>query len=208
MSGLTGRGRATRERIVAAASDLVYERGVARTSTQDVEAAAGVSSSQIYHYFADKPSLIRAVVAYQGERVVGGQELMLAGGGGEGMAALESWRDGILAMQERLGPEGGCPVGSLASELADGDPLAREDLVTVFARWESALHRVLAGMAERGELGPAADPGQLAIALLGAVQGGILLSKTRRDSRALQAGLDVALDHIRALVREPPASAS
>ena len=109
MQRLTGRGRATRERIVAAASDLVYERGVARTSTQDVENAAGVSSSQIYHYFADKPALIRAVIAYQGERVVGGQELMLAAG--EGMGALEAWRDGVLAMQIRLGPEGGLSGG-------------------------------------------------------------------------------------------------
>ena len=59
-------------------------------------------------------------------------------------------------------------------------------------------------MAERGELVREADPSQLAIALLGAVQGGILLSRTRRDTRALEAGLDMALDHIRALVREAP----
>jgi TetR/AcrR family transcriptional repressor of nem operon len=43
-SRLTRKGQATRERIVAAASGLVYERGVAGTSTDDVQAAAGVST--------------------------------------------------------------------------------------------------------------------------------------------------------------------
>src|ERR1019366_4994 len=41
----------TRQRIVAAAADLMFERGVAGTTVEDVRAAARVSSSQVYHYF-------------------------------------------------------------------------------------------------------------------------------------------------------------
>ncbi len=51
---LTPKGRATRERIVAAAAALTYERGVAGTSTEEVREAAGVSASQLYHYFDSK----------------------------------------------------------------------------------------------------------------------------------------------------------
>lgn len=36
-----------------------------------------VSTSQIYHYFADKQALTRAVIEYPDDTIVGGQECML-----------------------------------------------------------------------------------------------------------------------------------
>ena len=59
---LTRRGRETRERIVSAAAELIFERGVAETTLEDIRAAAGVSGSQVYHYFEDKQALVRAVI--------------------------------------------------------------------------------------------------------------------------------------------------
>src|ERR1700761_3369783 len=67
---LTSRGQATRERIVEAAADLILDRGVAAVSMRDVRAAANVSGSQLSHYFGDKQSLIRAVIAHQADAVV------------------------------------------------------------------------------------------------------------------------------------------
>src|SRR4051794_29951610 len=75
---LTRKGAQTRERIVGAAAELMFEKGVNETTLEEVREAATVSSSQIYHYFADKDALIRAVIAYQSERVVGGQEPLFA----------------------------------------------------------------------------------------------------------------------------------
>src|SRR6201988_765959 len=62
---LTPKGRATRERIVATAAQLMHDHGVAGTSLGDVQEAAGVGVSQVYHYFGDKDSLVRAVVAHR-----------------------------------------------------------------------------------------------------------------------------------------------
>ena len=59
---LTPKGRATRERIVAAAAELMSRRGVARTTIEDIQEAAAVSTSQMYHYFADKGDLVAAVI--------------------------------------------------------------------------------------------------------------------------------------------------
>jgi Transcriptional regulator len=56
---------------VAAAAELIFERGVAETTLEDIRAAAGVSSSQMYHYFADKEALVRAVIDYRAQTVVG-----------------------------------------------------------------------------------------------------------------------------------------
>jgi TetR/AcrR family transcriptional regulator, transcriptional repressor for nem operon len=67
---LTRKGRATRERIVAAAAELMSRRGVARTTIEDIQEAAAVSTSQMYHYFADKGDLVAAVIDFQTDRVL------------------------------------------------------------------------------------------------------------------------------------------
>src|SRR5262249_15449652 len=65
------RGRATREQILAAASRLISERGVAETSVDDVIERAGASKSQLYHYFDDRADLLRNVVAHNADAVLG-----------------------------------------------------------------------------------------------------------------------------------------
>jgi TetR/AcrR family transcriptional repressor of nem operon len=192
---LTRKGRATRERIVAAAATLMYEQGVAATSTQAVQAEAGVSASQLYHYFSDKRELVRAVIAHQREAVVGWHRPILVTL--DSFEALQDWRDAIVEGQRRRNFEGGCPLGSLASELADADAVLRDELADALAAWEQALSAGLTSMRARGELRPDADTDRLAMALLAALQGGLLLSKTHRDTTALEAVLDATIEWIR-----------
>lgn len=194
---LTRKGQATRGRIVTAASDLMFERGVAGTSTDDVRAAAGVSASQIYHYFGDKSALVRAVIAHQTQAVLDEQEPLL--GSLDSMEALRAWRDLVVAVQRGRHCRGGCRIGSLASELAEADDLARVDLVAGFARWEASIRSGLHAMRERGDLRREADPDHLALATLAALQGGLLLTQLRRDTAPLEAALDAMLDRIAAL---------
>jgi TetR/AcrR family transcriptional repressor of nem operon len=194
MSALTVKGRATRERMVAAAATLMYEQGVAVTSIDEVKTHAGVSSSQLYHYFADKQALVQAVIAHQAEQVLTFQEAELAGV--DGIDALRIWRDRVVAASRRFGPEGGCPVGSLAAELTDRDPGHRAALIAAFDRWETAIGDALIRMRDHGELPPGADPAALATGLLAALQGGLLLAQVRRSSEPLAVALDQAIDHI------------
>jgi AcrR family transcriptional regulator len=191
----TAKGWATRARIVEVAAELMYDRGVAGTSTEDVLRAAGVSNSQLYHYFADKDDLVRAVVDHQVQRVLAGQRSLLDSV--DSFAALHAWRDAIVAFVAARRGQGGCPMGSLTGELADADEPARAALVEGFARWEAALRDALHAIQRRGGLRADADPDELALATLAALQGGLLLAQTRREIAPLTAGLDAALDHIR-----------
>jgi TetR/AcrR family transcriptional regulator, transcriptional repressor for nem operon len=199
--GLTRKGTQTRQRIVAAAAGLILERGVAGTTLEEVRAEAGVSSSQVYHYFAGKEALVRAVVDYRAQTVVGEtHEPMLAAI--EGTDGLRAWRDTIVSFQEGAGCKGGCPLGSLGSELAEFDHVARRDVAAAFSRWEAAIRGCLHGMRDCGRLVPAADPDQLATALLAALEGGLLLAQIERNTRPLAAALDVMISHVESLA--PP----
>jgi len=78
------------DRIVSVAAQLMFEHGVAGTSLGDVQKAAGVGASQVYHYFEDKQSLIRAVIAYRTEAILGTVRPQL--GRLDSMEALRAWR--------------------------------------------------------------------------------------------------------------------
>jgi TetR/AcrR family transcriptional repressor of nem operon len=195
---LTPKGLATRDRIVAAAAQLIHERGVAGTTTEEVRDSAGVSSSQLYHYFKDKMSLVRAVIAYQTDAVLGAQDEFL--GHLDNMRALRRWRDLLVKDQRERGCEGGCPLGTLSSEIAEIVPEFRFDLNRAFTRWEDGIRSGLRAMHERGELRKDADPDRLATALLAAVQGGLLLTQIRRNTKPLEAAVDGMLDYIESLM--------
>src|ERR1700747_3144030 len=62
---LTPKGRATRDRVVQVAAELIVTDGLAAFNMDSVRKAASVSGSQLAHYFADKSALVRAVIARQ-----------------------------------------------------------------------------------------------------------------------------------------------
>jgi len=201
-AALTRKGTQTRQKIVAAAARLILAQGVAATTLDDVRAEAGVSSSQIYHYFAGKEALVRAVVDYRAQTLVGEtHEPALAAI--NGIEGLRAWRDTIVSLTEAAGCQGGCPLGSLGSELAELDHVARHDVAAGFTRWEKAIRSCLRGMRDRGQLAPAADPGQLATAILAALEGGLLLAQIERNTRPLATALDVMISLTESLA--PPA---
>jgi AcrR family transcriptional regulator len=189
----TSRGASTRQRIVDATVSLVYAKGVEGTSLDDVRDAAGVSKSQLYHYFADKDALVREVISAQAAHVLAAQGTALTQL--DSLAALRRWCDCILALN-RGHVNGGCPIGSLANELANKSEHDRALLVAGFNSWEDRLAEGFARMQENGELGRSAVPRDLAIGVLCAVQGGLLLAKTSRSEEPLEFALDMAFDHV------------
>ena len=194
---LTPKGIATRERIVEAAAGLILEYGMESAKLEDIQAAAHVSASQLYHYFSDKSALILAVIDHQTELVLGTQRSVLERL--DSFAALEEWREVIVSSLESMHCVGGCPLGSLAGSLAESDPIARSALVDSFARWQGLLESGLETMRDRGELRADIDVPALALGMLASVQGGLLLSQTRRDSAAVRTAVDMSIAYLRTL---------
>ena len=191
---LTTKGRATRERIVAAASELMLQRGVARTTIEDIQEAAAISTSQMYHYFADKNDLVAAVIDFQTDHVLGVQHLGLDRI--DSIKDLYRWRDIMVDLVRNLGCVGGCPIGSMANELSETDPIARARLARSFAQWENMIHDGLVTIAARGELRKGTDINRITLALLAGIQGGLLLSQVRRDTAPLEAAVDTMIEHL------------
>ena len=83
--------------------------------------------------------------------------------------------------------------------MAEIDDVARMAVARGFGRWGARIRHGLRAMHARGDLPADADPGDLALAVLAALQGGLLLAQVQRDTRPLEVALDAMLDRIQAL---------
>jgi AcrR family transcriptional regulator len=156
-----------RERLIAAAYELIYRRGVARTSLADIAQAADVPVGNVYYYFKTKDDIIAAVVQAHTDQIVStlGD---LQRRHRSPKARLKAFVR-FLADQAESTAQYGCPHGTLSSELAKGDegsdPLAAA-LMQIQLDWSEQQFRA---MARR-------DAHDLAVELLVGYQGSAVLA--------------------------------
>ena len=192
-SPVTEQGRRTRQRIVAAAADVVAEKGALGASLDDVGARAAASRSQLYHYFDDKADLLRAVAEATNDAVLDSPLARALFAGLGSWAGLERWADALVEFQEQRGGRGGCPIANLVGQLGERDDSTRMVLASGFDRWQAHIRAGLAVMVASGELRPDTDVDWLAVSTLASLQGGLMLTQARRDPRVLRQALDGAL---------------
>jgi TetR/AcrR family transcriptional regulator, transcriptional repressor for nem operon len=192
---MTRRGRASRERIVERAAELFAGRGIAGTSLDEVLAAAKAGKGQFYHYFRGRDELAAAAVGYRCGQVVAG--LTQALGDVSSLAGLERALAGFMAGFEQAGLPG-CPIGTLATEVAGRNEAARMEAAAGFDAWERLLAGALERMRQRGELRADASPAALATGLLASIEGGMVLSQARKDVASLRIAVDAGLAQVRA----------
>lgn len=183
--------------VVTAAIRLLRDRPLSEITFAEVGAAGGVSETQLRQTFEDEEALVEAVVHAQVAGVLTAQKALLEGV--RSLSDLQAWRDKLVEDTRVSGGVGGCPIGSLIGQLAGRHDRAHRVLCAGFAAWESLLVTAFRRIRERGELGPGANPGTIATAVMGALQGGFLLARTARDPGQLATVLDVSLEHLRVL---------
>jgi AcrR family transcriptional regulator len=190
----TTKGRATGDRILDGATALVLERGIARTTLDDVPEVTKASKGHLYYYFADKDDLIHVVIDRTIQQVLDAQPRLADL---PSWSAIGTWSDDLVALQARHRAIGGCPIGSLVGELAETDEQARAALSAGLDRWEAPLRTGLERMRARGQLARNADPARLATATHAAIQGALVLTQARRDPQQLRIAPDAAYAHLR-----------
>ena len=125
---LTPKGRATRDRIVQAAAELIVTEGLAASNMERVRRAASVSGSQLAHYFTDKSALIRAVVRRQIGVVLDFHRQPKLHDL-DSFDDFERWIDLNMRYLRRIGTSGGTPTyHALTAQLAKSDDKTRATL--------------------------------------------------------------------------------
>lgn len=170
---------------------LVRERGARATSIDDVLQHSGAPRGSVYHHFpGGRQQLLREATEFAGAAVGARLERL---GDRHPIAALERFIDGYRIQLESHGFRAGCPVVAVAVEAPEED--APDDLLgsaaDAFAHWQAVMARQYAA---HGATPERAD--ELAMIVVAAVEGALVLCQARRDTTAL----DVVRRQLRTLL--------
>jgi len=199
---LTAKGRATRDRIVQAAAQLIVAEGLSAANMDSVRRAASVSGSQLAHYFADKGTLIRAVIRRQIGVVLDFHRQPKLGGLGS-FDDFERWIGLNMRYLRRIGYVGTPTYHALAAQLAKSDDATRATLAEGYRQWIDLLQQAIERMKDRGILVADADPRQLAMVIVSAHQGGGTLAFTYRAEWPHADATRFAVNHLRMFASDP-----
>lgn len=192
----TRKGLETRARIIDVTADLMFKHGATGTSVEEVRTAAGVSGSQMSHYFQSKRDLTREVIVAR-RRQVREFHTNPGFGGFDSIAKLQKWADACVADIDRVYLVGGCVYGSLAGELVDSDEQTRAELAAGYDEWIGLFSAGLTAMRTRGALVAGATPRHLAASLVIAHQGGTMLTHVTGEPGPLRANVNAAVAYVK-----------
>jgi AcrR family transcriptional regulator len=199
---LTAKGRATRDRIVQVAAEMILSEGLSALNMDALRKAASVSGSQLAHYFTDKRALIRAIVARQIAVVLDfhRQPKLRAL---DTFDDFERWIDLNMRYLRRIGYSGTPTYHALAGQLGKSDTATRETLAAGYWQWTGLLEQAIGRMKDHGVLVAHADPRDLALVIVSAHQGGGTLSFTYRAEWPHADAVRFAVNYLRMFAADP-----
>jgi AcrR family transcriptional regulator len=196
----------TRDRLIASARYLFWERGFAGTSMSELLAHAEVNSGSFYHFFDSKEALLREVLEQYLQllrpMVVDPAFASIEEPLGRIFAILAGYRQRILGTECRYG----CPLGRLALEIDPENAPAHALIAANFQGWIEAVRECLEAM--KPSLPPETDLDALATYVLVIMEGGVMLSRSYRSVEPFDRAIAQMREHFRLLLRDPGAAAA
>jgi len=148
------RAQETRRALLVAGRALFVERGFQSTSTPEVVARAGVTRGALYHHFADKLALFRAVLEAEGDAVA--REIEQGARGSDD--ALETLRRGAKAYFKAMSDPGRARLMLVEGPAALGPQEMRTiDLQTGGRELRIGLAEATAGGISKADIDARAD---------------------------------------------------
>jgi AcrR family transcriptional regulator len=143
-----------RERILAAARELFYRRGIHAVGVDAIAEAAGTNKMTLYRHFASKDALVAACLSELTQEFDAAWNAIAAAHVGDPKGQLLAWLHHICDFKEHEA-ERGCALANAAVELPDQDHPARR----VIREYKTAAREQLLRLCRDAKL---ADPERLA----------------------------------------------
>ena len=195
------KGELTRERILEVACSLFNTRGFNATTISDLVEATGMQKGSLYFHFAGKDDIAREVLREATEEFMAFLDKALAGNN-PGLA-LDSFFRSALNKHLATGFVGGCLFGNTALEMSDSNPEFARAIERVFDNWTQKITDTVGSAQTTGQIRDDIKSGQLACHIIATIEGGIMMSRLKKDERPMRECLDT-LRMTLGLKREAP----
>jgi TetR/AcrR family transcriptional repressor of nem operon len=187
----------TRQRIIEAATELLWAKGYGSTSIADILSRSQVNSGSLYYFFPGKQDVLIAVLEAYREGI---RPMLLE----PAWAGVDDPIERVFALLARYRTAlvdtdctYGCPIGSLALELHEPDPPVRELMAANFRGWVEGVEACL--QQARDRFPAATDLRALAELALNVMEGGVMQSRTFRDIGPFDRAVGQLREHFAAL---------
>ena len=177
-------GHGPRERVVYGCAQLVRERGVTGTGLREVVARAGAPRGSLQHYFpGGKDQIVREALGWSAEFAAARVRDYMDGTagptpGGLFGAMVEQWRVDL----RRRGFVAGCPLVAATADVAASNEALRAAIRAGFETWVGSVRAALDRMGV-----PAGRAAGLALLMISALEGAIVLARSRHELAPLDA---------------------
>lgn len=172
----------TRERLVTAVAELMRVRGYSAITVKQITEAAQAQMGSLYHHFpGGKPQIAAEALRSSGAAYI--QLLPLLMDPHEELrVAVPAAFTAAAEVIEQGGWLNMCPVGTVAGEIADSEPELRAVAAEVITSWidEGTTYFIARGV-------EANEARALILAILAALEGAFILSRTLRSAEPLHA---------------------
>lgn len=175
---------AARSRMILAAAELIRRQGVNATGMREIVERADAPRGSLRHYFpGGKDQLVSEAIDAASNRIVGLIDGYLqatpnATPGQLFVAMSAWWREQFRANDFAEG----CPFAATTADSAAGNPTLREAARTAFAAWQTVVETGIrrAGVPDERVTG-------LALVMMSAIEGALILSRANHDTAPLDA---------------------
>jgi AcrR family transcriptional regulator len=176
----------TRQRIVEAGAELLRAKGYAGTGVKEIVATAQAPFGSLYHHFpGGKEQLGEEVVRWSG-REYGKLGPLVFDAAPDVVTGVRMFFAGAAENLEESGWVAGCPIATVALEVANTSEPLREATAEVFQEWVDGLAPRFAAAGVDPERAR-----ELAIAMICALEGAFVLAQAWRDVTPLRVAGDV-----------------
>ncbi|HXP99078.1 MAG TPA: TetR/AcrR family transcriptional regulator [Solirubrobacteraceae bacterium] len=187
----------TKERIVDAGATLFRRQGYAATGVKQIVTEAEAPFSSLYHFFPDgKDELATEIIRSSGHMF---QQLVefVFDSSPDVLSGVENCFAGAAETLRQTGYADACPIATVALEVASTNEPLREATAEVFESWiKAATDRFLAaGIPEK-------TARELAIGLIGALEGAFLLSRAARSTEPMDIAGATSVAAVRAALAQ------
>ncbi len=175
----------TRTKILIAAYKEIHVNGFQAASLNNILAHTGVTKGALYHHFPNKTELGYAVI----EEIIADRIFQSF------IAPLNNAEDpvqGLISLIEEAGHafslrdiQLGCPLGSLAQEMAPIDEGFRLRLNAIYELWHEAIVKGISKAQQSGQLIDGVQPEQVAVMVVATMEGCISTGMISQDLQKL-----------------------
>ncbi|GAA3679615.1 TetR/AcrR family transcriptional regulator [Nonomuraea antimicrobica] len=172
------KGDETRGRLLDATQELIETGGYFGAGLNQVIAASGMPRGSLYFHFPGGKDQLVAEALRRAGREIGQAVRDLTATAPDATGLVTGMLRLLGDRLEGSGWRKGCPVATVALELAASNDVLQQVCAEVYDTWERALRDRLAADGQ-------ADADDLATTVLALVEGALLLARARRDREPL-----------------------